>query len=492
MNLKPNRHGRVVRRWPALARLALLALLALPCVARADLVTGTVRDQNGQPIFNADFNVYDYASGEKLLASDKTDANGFYRLVVDPGIYDLLCQVKDVNRGFASQVKRGVAVNGALTVDYVLPPSVRVLGRVFYKAHPADIDSLPVYPCNLDFDRTDDGARQPSLGNVTSPFGTFIDYIEAGNYTVTANPADTSMAPARVFAWDAPNPTILDMTCGPAVHLASVIRDDHGRPVEGAIFRFDDTLGVRHPSTKAISDLNGFLRDGIAPDVYRITVEPKLGSNLAALRVKGVDLTTSRQQDFTLATGAVVSGRVTDKQGFPIVNGNWLAVVEATEEGAATPGDHTLADGSYRFVLAPGVYRLKLTPPASTGLDSVQFDHVTVARDTVIDVDYAALGGGGGSGDSPVVRFGPGKNPTHTTASISLVLSRPVQDALLEVYDTSGRRARVLHDGALSAGAQTIPWDGRRTNGAQAHTGIYFVRARLDGHEQITRFVLLP
>jgi hypothetical protein len=205
-----------------------------------------------------------------------------------------------------------------------------------------------------------------------------------------------------------------------------------------------------------------------------------------------VDLTTSRQQDFTLATGAVVSGRVTDKQGFPIVNGNWLAVVEATEEGAATPGDHTLADGSYRFVLAPGVYRLKLTPPASTGLDSVQFDHVTVARDTVIDVDYAALGGGGGSGDSPVVRFGPGKNPTHTTASISLVLSRPVQDALLEVYDTSGRRARVLHDGALSAGAQTIPWDGRRTNGAQAHTGIYFVRARLDGHEQITRFVLLP
>jgi hypothetical protein len=472
--------------------LAVLAMLAMPRAARADLVTGVVRDQNGQPIFNADFNVYDAPTGAKLLASDKTDVNGAYRLIVDPGVYDLLCQVKDVNRGFASQVKRAVTVSGTVTSDFVLPPSVRVLGRVFFKAHPTDTDSVPVYPCNLDFDRTDDGERQPSLGNLTSPFGTFIDYIEAGNYTVTANPADTSIAPARVLGWPAPAPTILDLTCGPAAHLASVIRDTDGRPVEGGIFRFDDSSGVRHPSTKAISDVNGFIRDGIEPGVYRITVEPRLGGNLAAIRVKGVDVTADRQQDFTLAVGAVVSGRVTDKQGFPIANGNWLAVLEATEEGAATPGDHTLPDGKYRFVLPPGVYRLKITPPASTGLDSVQFEHVSVTRDTVIDVDYAALSGGGGGGGSPVVRFGPGHNPTHTTASIALVLGRPVQQALIEVYDTGGRRARVLHEGALSAGSQTLFWDGRRTNGAQAHTGVYFVRARLDGHEQVTRFVLLP
>jgi flagellar hook assembly protein FlgD len=41
-------------------------------------------------------------------------------------------------------------------------------------------------------------------------------------------------------------------------------------------------------------------------------------------------------------------------------------------------------------------------------------------------------------------------------------------------------------------GSHTVAWDGRRENGAQAHTGVYLVRARLDGHEQVTRFVLLP
>jgi flagellar hook assembly protein FlgD len=72
------------------------------------------------------------------------------------------------------------------------------------------------------------------------------------------------------------------------------------------------------------------------------------------------------------------------------------------------------------------------------------------------------------------------------------VLGRPIAQGLVEIFDTSGRRARVLHEGPLAAGAQTFAWDGRRSNGAQAHTGVYFVRARLDGHEQVTRFILLP
>jgi hypothetical protein len=485
--------NRSIRRTIAVTfALGLTGLAVLAAPASADVVRGIVRDSQGQPIFNADFNVYDPVTGDKLLPSDKTDAIGAYRLVLDPGVYDLLCQVKDVNRGIAPVMKHNVVVSGTLDLDYVLPPSVQVFGRVNWKADPDALDSVAVYPCNLDFDRTDTGERQPSLGNLTSPFGTFVDYIEAGDYTITANPADTSMAPARVFNWAVPATEILDIHCRPAMYLTSVIRDSNGRPVEGAIFRFDDSSSVRHPSKKTVSDVNGFIRDGVEPGVYRITVEPKSGSNLAAIRVPGVNLNAHLQRDFTLAVGVAVSGHVTDERGLPVANGNWLAVLEATEQGAATPGDHTLPDGSYRWVVAPGVYRLKLTPPPGSGLDSVQFEHVSLARDTVINVDYAALNGGGGNGGSPVIRFAPNQNPTHTTASLALVLGRPVANGLVEIFDTSGRRARVLHDGPLGAGARTFAWDGRRTNGAQAHTGVYFVRARLDGHEQVTRFVLLP
>ncbi|MEQ1833393.1 MAG: FlgD immunoglobulin-like domain containing protein, partial [Candidatus Eisenbacteria bacterium] len=139
----------------------------------------------------------------------------------------------------------------------------------------------------------------------------------------------------------------------------------------------------------------------------------------------------------------------------------------------------------------PGTYRLRLTPPVSTGLDSVVLRNVAITRDTTINVDYAALGGGGG-GASPVIRFAPRGNPTHTTASLILVLDRAVTSGLVEVYDISGRRVRVLSDGPLGAGTNPLAWDGRHDNGAQAHTGVYLVRARLDGHDQVTRFVLLP
>jgi len=479
--------ARVARAmlWLGLASFG-VAWLAGPADALVT-VRGIVRDQSGAPIFNADFNVYESATGAKLLASDKTDVTGAYKLILDPGVYNLLCQVKDPNRGFAPEIKRDVVVSASMSLDYVLPPSVQVRGRVITAN-----GNNPVYPCNLDFDRSDDGARQPSLGNLTSPFGTFIDYIEAGTYTLTANPADTALAPTRLYRVQAPPTDILLLPVEQAAFLAGTVRDSNGAPVEGAIFRFDDAGDVRHPAKKDTSDLTGFFRVGVAPGVYRVTVEPQRRSHLAAIRVPGVDLTRSFARDFTLPVGVAISGRVTDKRGLPVSAADWDAILESTNTTAATPTDNTTFDGSYRYVVARGLYKLRLTPPASSGLDSVVIQHVSLERDTTINVDYAALGGGGGGDGSPVLRFGPAGNPTHTTAGFALVLTRPVARALVEIYDVSGRRARVVHDGPLAAGTQPLAWDGRRDNGAQAHTGVFFVRARMDGHESVTRFVLLP
>jgi protocatechuate 3,4-dioxygenase beta subunit len=460
-----------------------VAWLAPAGRAGADVVRGFVRDVQGQPIFNADFNVYDANTAFKYPASDKSDATGAYKLVLDPGRYDLLCQVKDPNRGYAPEIERSVLVSGTIKLDYVLPPSVQVRGRVFRAG-----DGSPVDSCNLDFDRTDDGARQPSIGNITSPFGTFIDYIEAGSYTITANPPDTALAPTRVYRWVVPTSEILLLPVVPAAFISGTIRDADGAPVAGAILRFDDTTGVRHPGTKSPSDSSGFFRVGVEPGVYRVTVELRARANLAAIHVPGVDLTTSRSMDFTLPRGVAVSGLVTDRQGRPVAQADWDAIAEGNGAIATTPNDNTGYDGRYRFVVTPGIYRLRLTPPASSGLDSVVFERVALVRDTTIVVDYAALTGAG----SPVLRFAPAGNPTHSAASVALVLGRPVAHARIEIYDVGGRRVRVLADGPLPAGSQPMTWDGRREGGARAHSGIYFVRARLDAHELVTRFVLLP
>lgn len=475
----------------------LLCLLLSPLVARAQEVRGTVTDAQGQPIFNADFNVYDAKTGVKLAPSDKTDALGKYRLIM-PGAdrYDLLCRpVLNPPTGpqYAPQLKRAVLVNGTLTLDWVLPLAAKVRGRVYNPLDPEPTTN-GMFPCDLDFDRTDDGSRQPAFGDVTNLFGNFQAFLEAGSYTVTAFPDTTlGFAPTRLFDFVIPtaNPDtdVLLLPVQSAVFLNGFLRDDVGAPVAGAVLKFDDANAKRWPSYKHATAADGSFHIGIAPGIYRVTVEPKVGTPYAAIRVPGVDLTQTLTRDFTVARGVVVTGRVTDKVGQPVGQADWDAILEGGPS-AATPGDNTEFDGTYRYVVAPGIYRLRLTPPVSTGLDSVVFRNVALERDTVINVDYAALSGGGSG--SPVVRFAPQGNPTHTRASLVLVLNNSVASGLVEVYDVTGKRVRELHSGPLAAGTNNLAWDGRRSNGAQAHTGVYFVRAQLDTHEQITRFVLLP
>ena len=483
-----NVYARAVAVVPALWLAAVL--LAVPCgTARADEIRGYVRDEQGNPVFNADFNVYDAETGTKLAASDKTDRTGKYRLLLSPGRYELLCRPV-VGTGLAPRIARDVVASGTVNMDWTLPAGAQARGRVTDSTN-SDASTNGVYPCNIDYDRTDDGTRQPVQGNVTSPFGTFLTYIEGGSYSVTAQPADTLLAPARVFGWVLPTTDILQIPLVPAVHMAGTIRDTNGAPVPGVELKFDIPNGGRQPASKHLTDANGFYRLGIMPGTYRITVEPPLSGPYAAVRVPDVAITASRLQDYTLPFGAAVTGVVSDKNGRPVSNAKWSVLDERTGAIAATPKPGSVFDGSYRLVLVPGLYRLRLAPPASTGLDSVVYQHVAISRDTTLDVDYAVLAAGPG-GSSPVIRFAPRGNPTHTTAILSLVLNKPIASALLEVYDVAGRRARVLYSGALGVGTHNLPWDGHHDNGAQAHTGVYLVRARLDGHEQVTRFVLLP
>ena len=99
-------------------------------------------------------------------------------------------------------------------------------------------------------------ASTPSKGgaaDLTGLLGTFIAYVEGASYTVTATPADTTLAPGRVFDFVAPPPagSILSLPLQRASYLAGTIRDSNGNPVRGASIKFDDEVLLRRmPSTK--------------------------------------------------------------------------------------------------------------------------------------------------------------------------------------------------------------------------------------------------
>ena len=66
-------------------------------------------------------------------------------------------------------------------------------------------------------------------------------------------------------------------------------------------------------------------------------------------------------------------------------------------------------------------------------------------------------------------------NPFSDRTRLVFRLSEP-GDVRAEVFDISGRRVRVLHQGSLGAGRHELPWDGRDENGSDAANGVYLYR----------------
>lgn len=472
--------GRAVVGGLTLALVTAALLAATPI--RADELKGTVTDAGGAPVVNADFDVFDL-DGNKLPASDNTDALGQYSLLLAPGRYDVLVQPA-IGSGVAPKMIRGVSVAGTTTLDWTLPPAFRQLGRV------RAASGRPILGTRIEFDVLPSGERIPSLGNTSSAFGTFAAYVAHGTYTVTATPPEsTGLAPVRITPWTMPGADTLNFVLPDAAILSGAIRDGAGAPVAGTRLSFDrESDAVRVPAAENRTLADGTYRTRVAPGLYQVLVVPPVGGRLAAKRVSGVDLSSSATLDVTLDAGLQVNGIVLDSLGRPLVGADWDVTDLGTGLGVPTPGDNTDADGRFALVLPPGLYRLTLTPPPGSGLPVREITDVRVTRDTTVDWSYAS----GGSIPPPVaLALTPLGNPTYQGARIRLRLPEAA-DVSVELFDASGRRVRVLASGPRAAGVHDLSWDGRRENGAEAHTGVYFVRAIAGARRGTTRFVLLP
>lgn len=477
------REGAVAgRAWVCGLTLAFVmaALLRGSPLDAAELV-GTVTDSLGTPIANADFDVFDL-EGNKLTASDNTDALGQYQLVLDPGRYDVLVEPA-LGSGFAPRMTRGVEVSGVTRLDWRLGPAFRQLGRV------RAASGRPVVAARIEFDRLSDGERVPALGDVSSPFGTFVAYVEHGRFSVTSTPPEsTGLAPARIAPWEMPGPDTLDFVHDLASRFSGRVLDAAGAPVANVRLAFNrSTDGVRVPAAENRSGADGAFRTRVLPGLYDVVLEPPRGMRLCAKRLLDVDLAADASRDVTLEAGFVFGGRVTDRAGQPLVGADWDVASEATGTSVPTPGDNTDADGLYALVLPAGTYRLTLAPPAGSGLDTLVFRDVHVAADATFDYSYAS---GGPPGPPAALRLAPLGNPTHLPARLRFALPEPAP-VRVELFDFSGRRVRVLAEGDRPAGVLDVAWDGRYDDGTRANPGVYLVRAIAGSRRATAKFTLL-
>ena len=101
-------------------------------------------------------------------------------------------------------------------------------------------------------------------------------------------------------------------------------------------------------------------------------------------------------------------------------------------------------------------------------------------RYILADPTAAVPGPHAGASASSRLRVAAHPNPFPRDLSLTFDLARSAPTRLA-IYDITGRRVALLHEGALSPGAHRIEWDGRDDAGRSIGPGVYLVRLESAG-----------
>jgi hypothetical protein len=85
----------------------------------------------------------------------------------------------------------------------------------------------------------------------------------------------------------------------------------------------------------------------------------------------------------------------------------------------------------------------------------------------------------------------PVPNPMTTSSRIDFTLVKAANVKLV-IYGLNGQRIRTLLDGPMSAGPQSVNWDGLDDHGHRARAGVYFYRLETPGYQANRRLVFTP
>lgn len=160
-----------------------------------------------------------------------------------------------------------------------------------------------------------------------------------------------------------------------------------------------------------------------------------------------------------------------DLAGYRLYRHPWPGFTPEPENLLAATTDTTYADD------AGGAYAYKLSAVDAHGNESGYADFMP-----------ASTAGTGAGAPARTFLEIAGGNPGRGPLALRFGLAAPGH-ATLSVYDTAGRRVRVLAGGAFTAGTHALAWDGRDGAGRAAAPGLYFVRLEAAGFAAARRVV---
>lgn len=373
-----------------MSRLNILALVTTVIVianlapdARAQFtISGTVTKPIVVPVDSVSIFLYDNNGNPLGIPPTHTNSFGFYSIPGIPaGTYGVGFN-PHTSTGLLDTIVSPVVVNANVTVDITLQRGNILSGFVR--------DTLGAGIPNIDlnvFDQDSD-TLIATPGDNSDTLGFYDVVIRDGTYRLRWRPVlGENLVPVEYEDVIITNDTTIDITMKPGFLVSGIVLDQSMSPVFNADFDFIiSSTGQKIVTPGDNTDSVGFYDVFVPVGTYDIQLEAITADRLVPQELAGVSITKDTTFNFTLESGFLLSGTVTDSNSTPVFNADLDLKYTSTRVKLFTPGDNTDALGLYQIIVPSGQFNITYQPPVLSLLAPIQFDSVIISLDTVINV----------------------------------------------------------------------------------------------------------
>lgn len=336
------------------------------------VLSGTVDDSGGLPVANADINVYDQATGTKLLTpDDNTGLAGAFAVVVPAGTYTVRASPPATVLLVAQEIE-DVAVNGTTSMGTItLPPGFLLTGTVVDAQTQA-----PIADVDIDVDHAVTGRRVITPGDNTNAGGVFAAVVPFGLYHVSFDPDPGVLYAGRevynVFVSTTHDMGVVTLQQGFAV--TGTLTSPSGAVAAADIDVDSTTTGARVYVPHDETDANGSFSIVLPAGSYIMELEPPVSAGLVGTRTGTITVNgPTTLSPISVQPGFTVSGTVQGWNGSGESGAQVDFIDPATGEELITPGNETDSGGAFSAVVPSGTWDVE-----------VQTAKGSLSRDTLI------------------------------------------------------------------------------------------------------------
>ena len=362
-----------------LRSLPLVALLAQP--ARADLITGQVKNSAGVPVANVNIDAKNLVTGDDVtLVNDGTDANGFFATTIPPGQYRItfVPPPPPATKSLVLEVEPVVVVGTKAMGVLTLPPGVLLAGHV------QNASAFPVPNVNVDLVDLDTGDELIVPDDLTDGLGNFLVVAPLGAVELRLDATGVSgqtLASKQLQLVLAGDTSVGNVTLPPGFHVIGTVQTGQGDPVVGAdTDSADSATGSEWYTPHDNTDDNGVFDVVLPAGTFDLEICPQFADHLVAKEVLGFAVGgATNLGTIALGAGFVLSGTVKNGAGAGLPNVDVDARFSAS--GIAVPlcNDNTASNGTFAVIVPAGTFIVTFTPPYSLPYASQVVTGVVVA-----------------------------------------------------------------------------------------------------------------